>query len=418
MNAYHIKGRNVLSGRVEISGAKNAALPLLAAAIVTRGDNEFLSCPEISDVDSMVKILRALGCEISNDGNRLSINADNMSSFEIPRPLMKEMRSSMFLAGSLLARCGEAIISNPGGCNIGERPIDIHISGLKQLGASIVFTEDTIIIKSKNLVGTDIMLKYPSVGATENLMMAALAAKGTTRIFNSAKEPEIEDLQKYINSCGGKISGAGTDVITIEGRRILRGCKHQIIPDRIEAGTYLLMALATGGRIELANTDPKTIRPLLDILRGGGYYVREKEHMIIAKDEGVSRIKCDVSTAPYPGFPTDLQPQMTAFLTCCGKGSIIEENIFEKRHEYTKELKKMGADIEISEKKVIIINNNILCGTRVKAEDLRGGVALVIAGLMATGTTIVDNTKYIKRGYSGLVEKITALGGEIIEYES
>ncbi len=418
MKAYHIKGGNVLSGRVEISGAKNAALPLLAASIATKGENIFLSCPKISDVDSMVKILKALGCTIARDGDKLLINADNMGSFKIPRPLMKEMRSSMFLAGSLLARCGEAVISNPGGCDIGERPIDIHIDGLKKLGARIIFTEDTIVIKSNGLVGADITLKYPSVGATENLMMAAMAAKGTTRIINCAKEPEISDLQNYINKCGGNISGAGTGTITIEGQRELKGCEHRIIPDRIETGTYLLMALGTGGKIELTNADAGTIKPLIDILRNGGCEIYWKEDLITAVANGRPQIKCSIATAPYPGFPTDIQPQMTTFLTCCGKGSIIEENIFEKRYEYVKELKKMGADIEIFEKKVIINNNNILCGAHVKAQDLRGGAALVIAGLMATGLTIVENTKYIKRGYSEPIKKIAALGGEIIEYEN
>lgn len=417
MEVYHIKGGNVLSGEIEVCGAKNAALPLLAASVMTRGNNLFTSCPHISDVDSMIKILKALGCEIFVDEGQVHINSDGMSSFRIPDSLMREMRSSVFLAGSLLARCGEAVISNPGGCDIGKRPIDIHIEGLKKLGAFVDRTEENIIIKSGCLKGTDVVLPYPSVGATENIMMAALAAKGTTRIINCAREPEIADLAGYINSCGGRITGAGTSVITIDGEVELRGCKYKIMPDRIEAGTYLLMVLATGGRLKLIDVDPLTLSSLTDLLTDGGYDIRIAERSIYAGASCHKNMRCHVTTAPYPGFPTDLQPQLTTFLTKNGAGSVVEEKIFEKRFEYVKQLKKMGADIEISGKKVIINNNNILCGTEVEAGDLRGGAALVIAGLMAEDTTVVSNTKYIKRGYSGLVDKITALGGDIAENE-
>ena len=255
------------------------------------------------------------------------------------------------------------------------------------------------------------------MGATENLMLAALAAKGITRIRNSAREPEIEDLQKYINRCGGKVRGAGTDTIEIEGGRSLTGCEHSITGDRIEAGTYLLMTLATGGDVLLKGLERSTLDPLISLLEEGGYHVGYSRDEIWAAAKGDERMRCSVATAPYPGFPTDLQPQLAAFLTSVGKGSSIEENIFENRFGYTKELKKMGADIEISEKKVIIKNNNILCGADVRAGDLRGGAALVIAGLMAEGDTVIRNTKYIKRGYGKLEDKIRLLGGDIREYE-
>lgn len=417
MDSYHIKGGNTLSGTVEISGAKNAVLPILAASVATTGENVFSLCPEISDVESMVKILTALGCRVRRSGQLLSVDASNLSECRIPESMMKEMRSSVFLAGSLLARCGEAVISNPGGCKIGARPIDLHIKGLRRMGAYVCQNPENITIRAERLKGADIRLDYPSVGATENLMLAAIAAEGVTTIRNSAREPEIEDLQNYINRCGGAVQGAGTDTIRITGGKKLRGCSHSIIPDRIEAGTYLLMSLATDGEILLKGTDGRHLSSLLYILEQAGYRIRRGVDEIWARADGSERIRCAVNTAPYPGFPTDMQPQLTAFLTKRGKGSVIEENIFENRLAYAKQLKKMGADIEISEKKVIIKDNNILCGADVEAEDLRGGAALIIAGLMAEGDTVVRNTKYIKRGYSKLEEKIRLLGGDIREDE-
>lgn len=417
LDKYRIKGGNVLSGTVEISGAKNAALPIIAASVMTKGESVLKACPDISDVGSMVKILRALGCRIIRSKDDISIYPDSMDRCIIPDDLMKEMRSSVFLAGALLTRCGEAVISSPGGCDIGKRPIDIHIDGLKKLGASVVHTDERLILRAENMKGADIMLPYPSVGATENIMMAALGASGTTRIINCAREPEIVDLQKYLNSCGADISGAGTGTIRIEGSADLTGCMHDMLPDRIEAGTYMLMALATGGKITLSGINGKLLAPLICVLKEAGYHIELGERYIKASSSGKEKVKCRVSTEPYPGFPTDLQPQLTAFLTGNGAGSVIKENIFEKRFEYVEQLKKMGADIEIFEKEVIINNNNILCGTHVTAKDLRGGAALMIAGFMAEGETIVGNTKYIKRGYSRIREKIAGLGGEITEYE-
>ncbi len=417
MDGFRIKGGRVLSGEVEISGAKNAALPIIAASVMTEGESLLSACPEISDVNSMVKILKALGCRICRYEDRISINTKYMDKCSIPDKLMKEMRSSVFLAGALLTKCGEAVISSPGGCDIGKRPIDIHINGLKKLGVSVINAGDRLIMRANDLKGTDIVLPYPSVGATENIMMAAISAKGITRIINSAREPEIKDLQKYLNKCGAGISGAGGTVITIDGRKKLKGCQHRIISDRIEAGTYLLMALATGGGISLLGIEHEMLSPLLYLLENAGYYIKREKETITAKCIGRTKILCDIITAPYPGFPTDLQPQMTTFLAKNGEGSTIEENIFEKRFEYVEQLKKMGADIEIFEKKAIIKNNNILCGADVVAEDLRGGAALIIAGLMAEGNTTVKNTKYIKRGYSRIREKIAGLGGEISEDE-
>ena len=415
MGKYIIRGGNTLTGTVEVSGAKNAALPVLAAAVMTKGENTFEACPDISDVDNMISILRALGCRVKRDDCRLTVDASGISDCRIPDNLMKEMRSSVFLAGSLLARCGEAVITNPGGCNIGKRPIDLHIKGLKALGAIIEQGDEKIIIRSGGLRGTHFKLDYPSVGATENLMLAAVAAKGTTVIENCAREPEIRALQDYVNQCGGRISGAGSGTIAIEGGRRLSGCDYRMIPDRIEAGTYLLMCIGTGGDVCLKGADAEHLRPLLEILEAGGCRIDIGRNDLRVSAAGLKKISCEIETAPYPGFPTDLQPQMTAFLTKNGENCTVREKIFENRLRYAKQLIKMGADIEISQKEVIIKSNNMLYGCEVDAEDLRGGAALVIAGLMAEGETAVANTKYIKRGYSRFRQKIIELGGEIRE---
>ncbi len=417
MGIYRINGGRKLFGEVKISGAKNAVLPILAASVITKGENIFELCPEISDVDSMLKILSALGCSVEKDGDKIKVDATGISRWKIPDELMKEMRSSVFLAGSLLSRFGEAVISNPGGCNIGKRPIDIHINGLKQMGAEIERTVDSIIIKADRLKPAKIKLEYPSVGATENLLLAAVSAKGKTIIENSAREPEIIDLQDYINKCGGCVSGAGTGRIEVYGGKSLRGCIYKIMPDRIEAGTYALMAAAAGGKVKLQGAQGKYLESFINILKQGGLNLNCTENDITLESEGNEVISADISTAPYPGFPTDLQPQIVSMLCKNGKSCVIEENIFENRFEYLKQLIKMGADVEISGKQVIIKNNNILYGTSVEAKDLRGGAALLIAGLSAQGITHIYNTKYIKRGYSRLEDKLGLIGGEITEYE-
>ena len=415
MEKYHITGGRTLTGKVEISGAKNAALPVLAASVMTKGENIFEACPEISDIDNMLLILQSLGCKVEREDSRISVNASGISECRIPDALMRKMRSSVFLAGSLLARCGEAVISNPGGCNIGKRPIDLHIKGLQKLGAEIECGSEKIFLKAGKLKGAHIRLDYPSVGATENLMLAAAAAEGVTVIENSAREPEIKALQDYINLCGGNITGAGTGTISIEGGKFLSGCNFRMIPDRIEAGTYLLMCIGTGGNVCLKGVEVEHLHPLLEILKSGGCGIYSEGDILKVSADGLKKVRCKVDTAPYPGFPTDLQPQLTAFLTRNGEECIIREKIFENRLRYAKQLIKMGADIEISQKEVIIKGNNMLYGCSVEAEDLRGGAALVIAGLMAEGDTIVSNTKYIKRGYSRFTEKIIELGGEIRE---
>lgn len=338
LGIYRINGGRKLFGEVKISGAKNAVLPILAASVITKGENIFELCPEISDVDSMLKILSALGCSVEKDGDKIKVDATGISRWKIPDELMKEMRSSVFLAGSLLSRFGEAVISNPGGCNIGKRPIDIHINGLKQMGAEIERTVDSIIIKADRLKPAKIKLEYPSVGATENLLLAAVSAKGKTIIENSAREPEIIDLQDYINKCGGCVSGAGTGRIEVYGGKSLRGCIYKIMPDRIEAGTYALMAAAAGGKVKLQGAQGKYLESFINILKQGGLNLNCTENDITLESEGNEVISADISTAPYPGFPTDLQPQIVSMLCKNGKSCVIEENIFENRFEYLKQL--------------------------------------------------------------------------------
>lgn len=297
MEKYRIKGGRRLCGEVEISGAKNAVLPILAASVVTNGENVFSSCPEISDVDSMLRILKSLGCKVNCEGDLISVDASDISEWKIPDELMKEMRSSVFLAGSLLSRFGEAVISNPGGCNIGARPIDIHINGLKQMGAHIERLTDTIVIKAENLKPSRIKLEYPSVGATENLLLAAVSVEGKTVIENSAREPEIIDLQNYINSCGGCVSGAGTGTIEIYGGKRLTGCRYRIMPDRIETGTYLIMGAACGGEIILKHTELKDVKILVDILKDGGYEIRTYGENLFLKSSGTERICQNINAA-------------------------------------------------------------------------------------------------------------------------
>lgn len=417
MDKYQMRGGRPLHGTVDISGAKNAALPILAASVLTGTENVFSSCPNIADVFNMVKILKALGCHVSQQDGKLMVNAAALNRCCIPDELMREMRSGMFLAGPLLARCGEVTISSPGGCRIGKRPIDIHIEGLQKLGATVIRRGEHTIFQAAKLKGADIHMSYPSVGATENLMMAASVAEGTTILRNSAREPEIVDLQNYLNACGGCIFGAGSGTIRIDGRKRLVGSAHRIMPDRIEAGTFLLMALASGGTVTLQKVAPETLRPLLDILEEGNLCRMqiEDDKIQVCSSGGILRNRC-VTTMPHPGFPTDLQPQLTAFLCCKGANCCVKETIFENRFGYAKQLIKMGADIEISPKQVIIKNDHILYGADVDAEDLRGGAALVIAGMAAEGMTTVRHTKYVKRGYGDFVEKIRALGGDIEEY--
>ncbi len=413
MESYHIRGGNPISGEHAVSGAKNAALPILAASIVTGEENIFSGCPRIADTAIMREILRHLGCKTLFSGDRLLVDASGLDGEEIPKALMEKMRSSIFLVGPLLTRRGRAVISQPGGCAIGKRPIDIHIKALSQLGADIQEKDGQLIFTGTKLTGANILLDFPSVGATENVMMAALGAQGETVIHNSAREPEIMDLQDYLNQCGARIKGAGTSRIIVKGGYPLHGASHEIMGDRIEAGTYLMAAAGTEGELVVTGIEADTIKSLLKYLRHAGCRIKKQPGQIWLKGPKRLASAGRMQTAPYPGFPTDLQPQLSAVMTMAEGKTRVEETIFENRFQYAKQLIKMGADIEIFQRIAIIKGVDFLQGGRVTAEDLRGGAALVLAGLMAQGETIVEQTGFIERGYCDLPEGLKKLGGDI-----
>ncbi len=413
MAEYYIRGGRKIEGEFTPHGAKNAALPILAAAIMTKGESVFRRCPEISDVAVMKKILRQLGCAADASGDTLTVNSSGLTCCEIPDELMKKMRSSVFLAGPLLARCGRVVISQPGGCSIGLRPIDLHIKAFKKMGAHIVETDNEVMITSEGLTGADIYLDFPSVGATENIIMAATGAAGTTVIHNAAREPEVTDLQDYLVRCGARISGAGTSRIVIDGGTALYGADHEIIPDRIEAATYLMAAAGTGGKIVLKNIDPLWLKTCCRFLRFAGCDIEKREREIILSAPKRLYSIGKIRTSPYPGFPTDMQPVLTAIMSGAIGETHVEETVFENRYGFIKELLKMGADIEIFRGIAIIKGNELLSGTTVRSQDLRGGAALVLAGLMARGETVVKGTDYIERGYSRLPESLGTLGADI-----
>ena len=361
----------------------------------------------------MKEILCQLGCDVSGSGDEISVDATGLSCCEIPDGLMKKMRSSVFLAGPLLARCGRVTLSQPGGCSIGCRPIDLHIKALSKMGAFVEETEEGILLTAGKLKGTDIYLDFPSVGATENIMMAATGAEGTTVIHNAAREPEVADLQDYLVRCGAGISGAGTSRIVISGGAALHGAVHEVIPDRIEAATYMMAAAGTGGKLLVKNIDPLWLKTCCRFLRFAGCEVSKKEReILISAPERLYSVG-KIRTSPYPGFPTDMQPMLTAIMSRAIGETHVEETVFENRYGFIKELLKMDADIEIFRGIAIIKGNEILKGACVRALDLRGGAAMVLAGLMARGGTKITETEYIERGYSGLPEGLRALGADI-----
>lgn len=413
MAEYFIQGGKSLEGAFTVHGAKNAALPILAASLLSSDENEFYRVPGISDVSVMQHILEYLGCKLKQSGDTLVVDSSCICCCQIPEHLMKQMRSSVFLVGPLLARCGKAVISQPGGCCIGRRPIDLHIKALEQMGVRVDSDGNTVTFTVTEMTGANIVLEYPSVGATENVMMAAVAAQGETVIHNCAREPEIIDLQNYLNCCGAAIRGAGTSRIVIRGGCELHGCSYKIMGDRIEAGTFLMAAAATGGQMEVDGIDPLYLKSCIRLLRFSGCKVKREDGRIWLKAPerlyGIGKVQ----TGPYPEFPTDLQPQLTAVMTAAEGMTQMEEMVFENRFGYTRQLIKMGADIEIFHRVAIIKGTDFLRGNRVAAEDLRGGAALVLAGLMSQGSTIVENTEFIERGYCDFHKVLRKLGADI-----
>ncbi len=418
MEFYEIKGKVPLRGEYTVKGAKNAVLPIMAASLIRPGIHHIYGCPDITDVSAMMCILREMGVDVSRESNNVvTIDSVGLRRAEVSREMMMTMRSSVFLLGALLARCGEASVFRPGGCKIGRRPIDIHITGLQKLGYQVEEQDDQIVCRGR-CKGGHVILPYPSVGATENLMMAAAAGKGIVVIENCAREPEIVDLQGFLRCCGFRIYGAGGSRIIIHGRPELI---HQdgfestyfVIEDRIEAATYMMAVAGTGGDVLLRNIRPELLGDVLKMLEAAGAVIRCNENMIALR--GPQRLQSPgmILTRPFPGFPTDCQPQALTMLSCADGMTTIREDVFESRFTHKKELMNMGADIEICGKNAIIKGVCSLEGKAVTAQDLRGGAALVLAGLMADGTTTVTGLSHIDRGYENFHKGLQELGGLI-----
>ncbi|MGF9908396.1 UDP-N-acetylglucosamine 1-carboxyvinyltransferase [Brevibacillus porteri] len=413
METFAIEGGRPLSGSLRIQGAKNAALPILAAAVLAEGQFYIYDVPHLKDINVMLEILTLLGANTKHEDGCVDLDTTSVCVPQVPDDLMSQMRSSIFLAGPLLARLGEVTISRPGGCDIGERRIDLHLAGLTALGAKIEESEGYITFRAKQLRGSNIFLSFPSVGATENIMMAAVLAKGTTRICNAAREPEIIDLQNFLNAMGARIRGAGTDTIEISGVPRLRSVSYRIIPDRIVTGTYLLAVGISQGHIELTNTLPEQLMALIEVARSCGVEIKIRHDIMEIKSTSRPRAYDRIITSPYPGFPTDLQAQLMVFLSQARGTSVIKETIFEGRFKHVNELARMGASIYVDLGSAIIRGVNKLTATNVEATDLRAGAALVLAGLAAEGITTVNQIHHIDRGYDRLEEQLRQLGADI-----
>ncbi|MFZ5595927.1 MAG: UDP-N-acetylglucosamine 1-carboxyvinyltransferase [Bacillota bacterium] len=414
MHKLVIVGGRPLNGRLRISGAKNAALAILSATVMA-GDIVILeNIPDINDVRVMIKLIESVGAEIEwLDEDTVRISPPEAIAEMPSYQQAKKLRASNLLLGPLLARFGEVEIPLPGGCNIGTRPMDLHFKGFAGMGADIEVEKGCVRARCRRLKGSRIYLDFPSVGATENVMMAACLAEGQTVLENVAKEPEVVDLANFLNCLGAKVRGAGTDIIKIEGVSSLGGCvRYPVIPDRIEAGTFMVAAAATGGDIQLENVIPLHLEPFRAKLREAGVEIVEGEDCLRVRVAGPLK-PIDIKTMPYPGFPTDMQSQMMAMLSTVPGTSLITENIFENRFQVVDELKRMGAKIKVEGRLAIIEGTECLHGTQVKATDLRAGAALVVAGLMAKGTSEIFNTGYIYRGYHEIEKKLGRLGADV-----
>ena len=413
MDTYHISGGRRLSGTVNTAGAKNAVLPLLAASIMGSGETVLHNCPALSDVYAMLGILEAAGCRTDFNGGRVRVCPGISEEAFLHEDLVRELRSSVFLLGPMLALKRSVHMGFPGGCDIGKRPVDIHLEALRRMGAEIEEKDGKIVCTVKQLRGASVRLPFPSVGATENIMMAAAMAEGVTVIRNAAREPEIIELQDFLNAMGAEISGAGTSVIIISGKKQLHGAEWTVMSDRIEAGTLILAAAVTGGEIFVKNAPSASMESFLQCIRRSGVKIDIQPDGIGVSAPPRLSASGKIETEPYPGFPTDLQSQFLAAMTAASGVSMIEENIFENRFKVLKPLRLMGAHITLSENRACVNGVEKLHGARVKAEELRGGAALVIAGLAAEGDTVIENVCLIDRGYDKLEMTLRDLGADI-----
>ncbi|HVJ48201.1 UDP-N-acetylglucosamine 1-carboxyvinyltransferase [Desulfitobacterium sp.] len=412
MDRYVITGKQRLEGKVRTSGAKNSSLPILAATLLAPGRSNLIEIPHLADIEHMINVLEYLGAEVTIKNEGLIVDSTNLKRWEVDESLMRQMRASNLILGPMLARNGRVRISRPGGCAIGSRPMDQHIKGLQELGVRVKEKHGYIEAWADELRGTDVYFDVPSVGATENIMMAAVLAKGTTLVHNAAREPEIVDLQNFLNKMGAKVRGAGMDILRIDGVSQLKPTEHTVIPDRIEAGTHMVAAVMTCGDIEIENVIPEHLEPVIAKLRQMGAEVQIGDDTVRVRSTG--RIKgVDCKTMPYPGFPTDMQPQFMALLAMAEDTSVITETIFENRFQQVDELRRMGAQITIEGRTAVIRGVQSLEGAFVEATDLRAGAALFLAALAAEEATVLEKVEHIDRGYENLEQKYRLLGAKL-----
>ncbi len=413
-----IDGPAELSGELTVQGAKNSTLPLLAAALLCKGQTVLHNCPDLSDVDTALRILEHAGCRCKREGHDLIVDSA-VTQCEIPEELMRSMRSSIVFLGAMISRCGSARLCAPGGCELGPRPIDLHLSSLRRLGVDIVETGGWLECSApKGVEGSYVSLAFPSVGATENLILASVCGKGTTIIANAAREPEISDLCEYLNRCGARVYGAGESCVIIDGVKELYGCEHRVMPDRIAAVTYMAAAAVTGGNVTLRDVDNTHILPMLSPFEESGCEVRQLGGCLnIMAPRRLNPVR-HIRTMPYPGFPTDAQPAIMS-MAAVGRGtSMFVENIFENRYRHAEGLGRMGAKIKVEGKVAVVEGVERLTGAAVESADLRGGAALVVAGLSAQGRTQVSGTQFIRRGYEDLAKHLADLGARVREEEA
>ena len=417
MDKIIVQGGRRLEGEVTVSGSKNAALPILISSLLTAEPCIYQAIPNLADIHTTLRLLSGLGVKLDRDawargGGDLTLQAEGVGKLEASYDLVKTMRASFLVMGPLLARFGEARVSTPGGCAIGARPVNLHLKGLEALGATIEQDHGYIVARAARLRGAKIYLDLPSVGATENLLMAAALAEGTTVIENAAKEPEIEDLAAALNKMGARIDGAGLDIIKIEGVSELHGVTHRVIPDRIEAGSFVIAGALTGGEVSIKGARPAHLEAFLIKLKEAGLTLSADENSIEVKGNGKLK-SVDVTTLPYPGFPTDLQAQMMVLMAVADGVSVITETIFENRFMHAQELDRMGADIRLEGNRAVVRGVKELSGAPVMASDLRASVALILAGLVASGTTEISRVYHLDRGYERIEQKLSKLGARI-----
>ena len=417
MDILHVTGGRPLYGALRVQGAKNSALPLLSAAVLSEGVTVLRNCPRLTDTAAAVRILREIGCGVWEDGDALYVDSSGPIQPEIPARLMREMRSSVIFLGPILARCGVARLSAPGGCEIGARPIDLHLQALRSLGAEIQERGGNLSCRAEHMRGCRIDLPFPSVGATENAMLAACLAEGETLLTNAAREPEIQDLQTYLNAAGAEISGAGGSLIRIRGTRRLHGAAHRVMPDRIAAASWLAACAAAGGDVKLYDTEWRHYRPVLRTLREMGCELETGENLVHIRSLGRLKAARPIVTRPYPGFPTDAQPLLMAAALKAEGTTAFQETIFESRFRHIPELLRMGADIRTEGRTALVWGVPRLFGADVCAADLRGGAALVVAALAAEGESRIGGLRHLDRGYADIEESLASLGAEIARKE-